>query len=120
MDRIPEPSDAPSLDTFSDGNLHVDFVAGLVIFDVRPASLRNRFVLPAEAAVLACLIEHRNEALTAPQLAELIWGDTEDGPVKRTMAAIARLKMKLDEMDLPRCPVETIPDAGYRYRTLNP
>ena len=37
-----------ALDTFSDGNLHFDFVERLFIYDLRPASLRNRIELTRE------------------------------------------------------------------------
>jgi DNA-binding response OmpR family regulator len=119
---MPQPSDTPSLRTFSDGNLHFDFVERLVIYDVRPASLRNRVeLLLVEALVLAVLIEHRHEGpLSGTELSELAWGSTDDEAAKMTIKVIARLKMKLGHMDLPRCPVETIPGAGCWYRMLNP
>jgi DNA-binding response OmpR family regulator len=118
---VPPSLDEPaSLDTFSDGNLHIDFGERLVIYDVRPASLRNRFELNSwEAAVLAVLIEHRRETLAGEQLCELAWGHTDAASVKRTVKVIARFQMRLSQMDLPRCPVETAPPIGYRYRVLN-
>jgi DNA-binding response OmpR family regulator len=118
---MPQPGDPPSLATFSDGNLHIDFVERWVIYDARPAGLRNQVeLLPAEAAVLSVLIEHRNEALSGPQLNELVWGSTGDEAVKRTIHVVGRLQSKLGRMDLPGCPVEVSPFVGYRYRMLNP
>lgn len=121
----PRPSDrsrgsTAELGTFSDGNLHIDFAERLVIYDVRPASLRNRVELtPGEAAVLAVLIERRHERpLWGPQLSELAWGSTDDEAAKRTVKVIARLQMKLGQTDLPRCPVEAAPHVGYWYRPL--
>ena len=119
---MPEPGDPASLDTFSDGNLHFDFVERLVIYDERPASPRNRIELtPDEVVVLAVLIENRHERpLWGPQLSELAWGSTDDEAAKRTMHVIYRLQSKLGQTDLPRCPVELAPGVGCWYRMLNP
>ena len=83
---MPQPGCEPSPRTFSDGNLHIDFVERLVSFDVRPASLRNRTELaPGEATVLVVPIEHRHERpLWGPQLSELAWGSRDDEAAKRT------------------------------------
>jgi len=122
VDGMPQPSNESSLRTFSDGNLRIDFVERLVIYDVCPASLRNRVELtPGETVVLAVLIEHRHERpLWGPQLSELAWGSTDDEAAKRTLDVIARLQFKLGQTDLPRCPVELAPGVGCWYRMLHP
>ena len=116
------PGDPPSLDTFSDGDLHIDFAERRIIYDVRPASLRNRVELhPWEVAALAVLVQHRHERpLWGPELSEWAWGNTDDEAAKRTIKVIARLHFKLGQTDLPRCPVVVAPGFGYWYRTLNP
>jgi hypothetical protein len=47
---MPGPGNGSSMVTFSDGNLHVDFTERTVIFDHRPASLRNRGIQNAKCA----------------------------------------------------------------------
>jgi DNA-binding response OmpR family regulator len=79
--------------TFSDGNLHMDFTERMVIFDHRPASLRNRVNLnPDESGVLGVLVEHRGETLSAEQLGEMVWGETNEEVAKRTVKVVARLR----------------------------
>jgi DNA-binding response OmpR family regulator len=119
---MPQPGEPASLATFRDGDLHFDFAARLVIYDVRPASLRNRVELTRdEAAVLAVLIEHRHERpFWGPRLSELAWGSTDDEAAKKSMNVIARLQFKLGQTDLPRCPVELAPGVGCWYRMLHP
>ena len=82
---MPQPGEPASLGTFRDGNLHFDFVERLVIYDVRPASLRNRVELTRdEAAVLAVLIEHRHERpFWAPRLSDLVWAAQMTTPPRR-------------------------------------
>jgi DNA-binding winged helix-turn-helix (wHTH) protein len=116
---MPGSGDRSSMVTFSDGNLHMDFTEQMVIFNHRPASLRNRVILnPNESGVLRALVEHRGETLSAEQLAEMVWGETNQEVAKRTVKVVARLQMALGQMDLTENPVETVPGIGYRYQPL--
>lgn len=68
VDDTPSSGGYTSMATFSDGNLHMDFTERIMIFDHRPASLRNRAILnPHESAVLAALVENRGETLSPEQ-----------------------------------------------------
>ena len=117
---MPGSGDHSPRATFSDGNLHVDFTERMVIFDHRPASLRNRVILnPDESGVLGLLVEHRGETLSAEQLGEMVWGQTNQEVAKRTVKVVARLQIALGQMDLAECPIETVPGIGYRYQPLS-
>jgi DNA-binding response OmpR family regulator len=112
--------DGSSMSVFSDGNLHMDFTERMVIFDHRPASLRNRVILnPNESRVLGALVEHRGQTLSAEQLSEMVWGETNNEVTKRTVKLVARLQMALCQMDLVDCPIETVSGIGYRYQPLS-
>jgi DNA-binding response OmpR family regulator len=117
---MPGSGDRSPRVTFSDGNLHMDFTERMVIFDHRPASLRNRVILnPDESGVLGVLVEHRGETLSAEQLGEMVWGQTNQEVAKRTVKVVARLQIALRQMDLAECPIETVPGIGYRYQPLS-
>ena len=118
---MPQPGEPASLGTFRDGNLHFDFVERLVIYDVRPASLRNRVELTRDEAAVrgADRASPRTTILGAPTERPCL-GSTDDDAAKKTMKVIARLQFKLGQTDLPRCPVEMAPGVGCWYRMLNP
>jgi DNA-binding response OmpR family regulator len=98
----------------------MDFIERMVIFDHRTASLRNRIILnPDECSVLGVLVEHRGEALSAEQLGEMAWGQTNQEVAKRSVKVVARLQMALRQMDLTECPIENVPGIGYRYQPLS-
>ena len=116
---MPDPGVRPSLVTFSDGDLHMDFTERMVIFDHRPASLRNRVILNKhESGVLAALVEHRGETLSAEQLGEMVWGETDEEAAKLVVKLVARLQRALGQMALSKCPIETVPEIGFRYQSL--
>jgi DNA-binding response OmpR family regulator len=120
VDDVPGSGDRSSKVTFSDGNLHMDFTEQMVIFDHRPASLRNRVMLnPDMSGVLGALVGHRGKALSAEQLGEMVWGETNQEVATRTVKVVARLQMALGQMDLTENPIETVPGIGYRYQPLS-
>ena len=117
---MPGSGDRSPRSTFSDGNLHMDFTERMVIFDHRRASLRNRVILhPMESGVPGALVQHRGETPSAEELAEMVWGETNQEAAKRAVKLTARLQMSLSQMDLTECPVETLPGIGYRYQPLS-
>jgi DNA-binding response OmpR family regulator len=65
------------------------------------------------------LVEHRGETLSAEQLGEMVWGQTNEEVAKRTVKIVTRVQMKLRHMDLAECPIETVPGIGYRYQPLS-
>jgi hypothetical protein len=120
VDDIPGSGDRSPRVTFSDGNLHMDFNERMVIFDHRPASLRNRITLnPDESDILGALVEQRGETLSAEQLAEIVWGQTNQELAKRSVKVVARLQMALRQTDLAECPIENVPGIGCRYQPLS-
>lgn len=120
VDDLPGSAERSSMVTFRDGNLHMDFAERMVIFDHRPASLRNRVILnPDESGVLRALVEHRGETVSAEQLGEMVWGEANQDVAKRTVKVVARLQMALRQTDLTECPIETVPAIGYRYLPLS-
>ena len=119
MDDVPGSGDRSPRDTFSDGNLHMDFTERMVIFDHRPANLRNRITLNSdESDVLAFLVEHQGQTFSAEQMGEIVWGQTNHEFAKRAAKVVPRLQMALRYTDLGECPVEDVPGIGYRYRSL--
>jgi DNA-binding response OmpR family regulator len=123
VDDMPGSGDHASMVTFSDCNLHMDFIERMVIFGHGPASLRNRVILnPDESGVLGVLVEHRGETLSAEQLGEMVWGQTNQEVAKRTVKVVARVQMALCQMDLTEfpskpCPASAIVPAAQSVRT---
>ena len=90
VDDLPGSAERSSMVTFRDGNLHMDFAERMVIFDHRPASLRNRVILnPDESGVLRALVEHRGETVSAEQLGEMVWGEANQDVAKRTVKVVS-------------------------------
>ncbi len=53
------------------------------------------------------------------KLGEIIWGESDGEAAKRAIKVVVRLQHALGGMDLPECPIETVPGIGYRYLPLS-
>jgi DNA-binding response OmpR family regulator len=94
---------------YSDARLQLDFGTQQARIDGAPADLT-----PSEFRLLATLVKHVGEAVSADELLEQAWNDPlREGP-ERVKFTIMRLGSKLAHgQDRP--PIEALPGIGYRY-----
>ncbi len=98
---------------FDDGNVQVNFgqqqvvVAGEIIV-----------LTPTEYRLLAALVRHPGQVLSANQLIELAWDEPAGLAPARVKYAILRLRRKLGWDEMEEAPIETVRGFGYRYRQL--
>jgi two-component system response regulator MprA len=70
-----------------------------------------------ELQLLEALVRAANAVLSREALLDRVWGlDSLEFEVRTVDVAIARLRRKLAE-HMGVNPIETVPGAGYRYRT---
>jgi two-component system, OmpR family, response regulator len=103
-----EPDAYPLVDTFDDGPLHVDFDHMEVTIDGTPVALT-----PVEFRVLATLVRHQGQVLSAEQLSELA---TIGLTPQRVNYVVMRVRQKLGWYEFDRTGIETVRGRGYRYR----
>ena len=99
---------APS-DTYTSGDLHVDYPQRAVTIAGHPVDLT-----PTEYRLLAELSTNPGIALTHDQLLKRIWGTTKTGDARPLRTAIKNLRRKLnDQANNPKY-IITVPHIGYR------
>jgi DNA-binding response OmpR family regulator len=100
---------------FEDGRLRVDFREHTVRLDESDIVLT-----PSEFRLLAALLRHAGQVLSANQLLEEAWHDPSGIGPGRVKFTVLSLRRKLGWTDLPDCPIETVRGFGYRYRRAAP
>ncbi|HLG68535.1 MAG TPA: response regulator transcription factor [Acidimicrobiales bacterium] len=98
---------------FDDGRVRVDFVHQEVVVEGEAVLLT-----PTEYRLLAALVRHVGQVLSADQLIELAWDDPAGLAPARVKYAVLRLRRKLGWDDPDESPLETVRGFGYRYRQL--
>jgi len=101
---------AQEADVYDDGHLLVDFGAHAVSVSGAPADLT-----PTEFRLLAALIRHPGQTLSAEQLLELAWNDPYGIGPDRVKFGIMRLRRKLGQPASATRPIEAVRGFGYRY-----
>ncbi len=96
---------------FDDGVIRVDLVH-------QEVSLQGEAVVltPTEYRLLAAMVRHSGQILSADQLIELAWDDPSGLAPARVKYAVLRLRRKLGWDDADASPLETVRGFGYRYR----
>jgi DNA-binding response OmpR family regulator len=97
-------------DVYDDGFLLVNFASHDVSVSGTPADLT-----PTEFRLLAALIKHPGQTLSAEQLLELAWNDPYGVGPDRVKFGVMRLRRKLGQPATARLPIEAIRGFGYRY-----
>jgi PAS domain S-box-containing protein len=97
-------------DRYVDSFLTVDFESAVARADGRALDLT-----PLEFRLLAALVRHPDQVLSANQLLAMAWGD-ERLPRDRVTVYVRYLRAKFSGAGLEP-PIETVRGFGYRYRT---
>jgi DNA-binding response OmpR family regulator len=97
----------PDDPVYDDGRLHVDLARCRVAVAGRPVELT-----PREFKLLAVLVRHPDEVLSAERLLELVWGDRRAASPDEVRTYVSYVRRKL----APESPIETVRGFGYRYR----
>lgn len=98
---------------YDDGRVRVDMGRHEVWIKGEPVSLT-----PTEYRLLAALVRHAGQILSADQLIEMAWDDPSGLAPARVKYAVLRLRRKLGWDDTEDSPLETVRGFGYRYREL--
>jgi DNA-binding response OmpR family regulator len=97
--------------SFEDGVVRVDFALQEVTVDGAAVVLT-----PTEYRLLATLVRHQGQVLSADQLLEQAWDDPSGLAPSRVKYVILRLRRKLGWEEQHEGPIETVRGFGYRYR----
>ena len=81
-----------------------------------PSGARRSRSTPTEFRLLAALVRHAGQVLSADQLIELAWDDPSGLAPNRVKYAVLRLRRKLGWDEPDNSPLETVRGFGYRYR----
>ena len=101
----------PQAEVYDDGRL-------VVRLDVREVSVRGARVAltPTEFRLLAALVRHPGQTLSAEQLLELAWNDPLGVGPERVKFGVMRLRRKLGQgTGEPGASIEAVRGFGYRY-----
>ncbi len=97
---------------FDDGNVEVNFAAREVRVDGEPVALT-----PTEYRLLAALVRHQGQVLSAEMLLDLAWSDPLGIGPERVKYTVMRLRRKLGaQQETADSPIEAVRGFGYRYR----
>jgi len=104
-------SEQPEAEVYDDGRLLVKLAAREVSAGGTPVA-----VTPIEFRLLAALIRHPGQILSADQLLELAWNDPLGVGPERVKFAVMRLRRKLGQgPGEPGASIEAVRGFGYRY-----
>jgi DNA-binding response OmpR family regulator len=105
-------SDAEAPEVFDDGVIEVNFAAREVSVNGEPVALT-----PTEYRLLAALVRHQGQVLSAQTLLDLAWSDPLGIGPERVKYTVMRLRRKLGADDeTASMPIEAVRGFGYRYR----
>ena len=102
---------APLPEVFDDGHVQVDYVTHTVL--VAGATVE---LTPTEFRLLAALVRHRGQVLSAVKLLELAWSDPSGIGPDRVKYSVMRLRRKLGTKAGGDSSIEAVRGFGYRYR----
>jgi DNA-binding response OmpR family regulator len=105
--RTPE---ATHHDHYEDQALSIDYGSRLVVCRGLPVRLT-----PLEFRLLATLVQHAGQVLSADQLIEHVWGHAGGVSRDQVKLYISYLRKKLGQQAEGFEPVETVRGFGYRY-----
>jgi DNA-binding response OmpR family regulator len=108
--RRPAAEAAEAPEVFDDGVIEVNFAAREVSVNGEPVALT-----PTEYRLLAALVRHQGQVLSAQTLLDLAWSDPLGIGPDRVKYTIMRLRRKLGA-DTEASPIEAVRGFGYRYR----
>jgi DNA-binding response OmpR family regulator len=97
-------------DVYDDGHLLVKFGSHEVRVNGALAELT-----PTEFRLLAALVRHPGQTLSAEQLLELAWNDPFGVGPDRVKFGVMRLRRKLGQPASATRPIEAVRGFGYRY-----
>ena len=103
-------SGRPEAEVYQDALIELNFGSREVRVGGEPAALT-----PSEFRLLAALIRHAGQTLSADQLLEQAWSDPLRIGPERVKFAVMRLRRKLSQGDGDGTPIEAIRGFGYRY-----
>ncbi len=104
-------TEQPQAEVYDDGRL-------VVRLDVREVSVHGARVAltPTEFRLLAALVRHPGQTLSAEQLLELAWNDPLGVGPERVKFGVMRLRRKLgQDAGQPGASIEAVRGFGYRY-----
>ena len=104
-------ADQPGAEAYDDGSIRVDFAAHQVSVDDTPVELTA-----TEFRLLATLLRHRGQVLSAGKLLDLVWSDPFGIGPDRVKYSVMRLRRKLGASTGAESPIEAVRGFGYRYR----
>ena len=105
--RAPEPTHQ---EHYEDAALSIDYGRRHVICRGLPVRLT-----PLEFRLLACLVEHAGQVLSAEQLVERVWGHADGVSRDQVKLYVSYLRKKLGQKADGFEPIETVRGFGYRY-----
>ncbi|MFF9348348.1 response regulator transcription factor [Streptomyces sp. NPDC014734] len=70
---------------------------------------------PTEFALLAALVRHPGQVLSADQLLRMVWDLPADSDASRVKYTVLRLRRKIARTTGAQPPIETVRGVGYRY-----
>jgi len=100
----------PEAEVYQDALIELNFGSREVRVGGEPVALT-----PSEFRLLAALIRHAGQTLSADQLLEQAWSDPLRIGPERVKFAVMRLRRKLSQGDGDGTPIEAIRGFGYRY-----
>ena len=100
----------PEAEVYADALVHLNFGAREVRIGDEPTTLT-----PSEFRLLAALVRHAGQTLSADQLLEQAWNDPQHVGPDRVKFAIMRLRRKLGQGEGTGPPIEAVRGFGYRY-----
>ncbi len=108
--RRPSAEVAEAPEVFDDGVIEVNFAAREVSVNGEPVALT-----PTEYRLLAALVRHQGQVLSAQTLLDLAWSDPLGIGPDRVKYTVMRLRRKLGA-DTEASPIEAVRGFGYRFR----
>lgn len=108
--RRPSAEAAEAPEVFDDGVIEVNFAAREVSVNGEPVALT-----PTEYRLLAALVRHQGQVLSAQTLLDLAWSDPLGIGPDRVKYTVMRLRRKLGA-DTEASPIEAVRGFGYRFR----
>ena len=100
----------PEAEVYIDDLIELNFGSREVRIAGEPTTLT-----PSEFRLLAVLVRHAGQTLSADQLLEQAWNDPLRVGPERVKFAVMRLRRKLGQGDGDGGPIEAIRGFGYRY-----
>jgi DNA-binding response OmpR family regulator len=100
----------PEAEVYADAIIQLNFGSREVLVGDEPAALT-----PSEFRLLAALVRHAGQTLSADQLLEQAWNDPLRVGPERVKFAIMRLRRKLGQGESTGPPIEAVRGFGYRY-----